>query len=440
MRLGMLILTLALPGAFRDNAADPIDRFVQAFLSKHRIPSAAIAVVQGDRVLKLAGYGQASLELAAPAHAHTVYEIGSITKQFTAEVIMLLVGEGKLELGAPIARYLPDLPEQWQQLTVRQLLTHTSGLPDWEGPGLLDLRREYTPAEFIQLIASRPLDFVPGDRWSYTNSAFPLLGMIIESVTGDAYERVVAERIFRRAGMGETRFRHPGEVVPNRAAGYLDSSGTLRNGMPLRPALLAPNGGILSTVGDLAKWALALLRGNLVNAAAFEAMTTPVTLNNGHRFNAGMAWFVDTFRRHRVLFHNGSTAAGYSSVIYLYPEDRLFIAVLLNLDRGPAVNQLATGIAGRVVPGFSIQSLPERAERADSMRGRLFAQLKDAPHKVDRFALLDREDQGPKGVERFGVLVRWVYRYKLVSGARIIYYTFELGPDGKLARVASEEE
>lgn len=331
---------------------DPIDRYVGAFLAEHRIPSAAIAIVRNNRVLKLAGYGQASLELNASAGPHTVYEIGSITKQFTAEVVLLLVAEGKLDLAAPITRYLASLPAQWNTITVRQLLTHTSGLPDWEGPGLLDFRREYSPAEFIQLIASRPPDFPPGDQWSYTNSAFPLLGMMIEAVSGKPYEQVVSERILQPAGMRETRFQHNGEVVPNRAAGYVDSAGVFLNGAPFRPRLLAPNGGILSSAADMAKWDLALTRGRLVNASTFEEMATPVVLNDGHRFNAGMAWFVDTLRSHRMLIHNGSTAAGYSSVIYLYPEDRLFVAVLLNIDRGAAVNEMATAIAGLVIPGL----------------------------------------------------------------------------------------
>jgi CubicO group peptidase (beta-lactamase class C family) len=345
----MLGLLLALAGT----APDPIDRFVRSFLEAQRIPSAAIAVVQRGRVSKLAGYGQASLELPAPAGPHTVYEIGSITKQFTAEVVMLLAAEGRLELDAPLARYLPELPDSWRDIRIRHLLTHTSGLPDWEEPGWLDFSREYTPAEFIRLVGAHPLDFAPGDQWAYSNSAYPLLGMLIERVTGQPFAQVVTERIFRPAGMRETRFRRAGEVVANRAAGYVDSAGTLRNGMPLRPALLAPNGGILSTAADLARWSLALLRGRLVPRPVFEAMATPVRLNDGTTFNAGIGWFVDHVRGHRVLIHNGVTAAGYSSVIYLYPEDGLFVAVLLNIDRGAAVNRLATGIAGLALPAVA---------------------------------------------------------------------------------------
>ncbi len=469
MRLPHLLAALALLGPSQRTAGpDPIDRYVRAFIERHRIPSAAIAVVRNDRVVKLAGYGRASLELDSPAGPHTLYEIGSITKQFTAEALLMLVAEGKIDLEAPISTYLPDLPAAWQAIRVRHLLTHTSGLPDWEGPGLLDFHREYTPAEFIQLIASHPLDFAPGDQWSYTNSAFPLLGLIIEKASGVSYEGFVRERIISPAVMTETRFKHAGEVVPNRAAGYVDSGGVFRNGEPLRPSVLAPNGGILSTATDLAKWGIALGKGGIVPPARFTTMTTPVVLNDGRRFSAGMAWFMDTFRGHRLVLHNGSTVAGFSSVVYRFPDDRLFVVVLLNIDRGALVNQLATGIAGLVIPGLSLRALPERPEPDPALARRFLAllaavaeqrdddllasSLRNPPGPprttpsfgfngaVDRFAFLEREDHGPQGMERFGLVVRWTYRYKLVSGERVIYYTFELTSDGKVARFRPEED
>jgi CubicO group peptidase (beta-lactamase class C family) len=348
---------LLLAGGRGDPPDDSIDRFVREFIARHRIPSAAIAVVHNGRVVKSAGYGQASLELPAVATDSTVYEIGSITKQFTAEVVMLLASEGKIDLAAPIATYLDGLPDAWARITVRHLLTHTSGLPDWEGAGTLSFRREYTGAEFIQLIASRPLDFAPGDKWAYTNSAFPLLGMIMEKVTGESYEQLVTKRILAPAGMTRTRFRRAREVVPNRAAGYVDSSGVFLAGEPLRPRILLPNGGILSTAGDMAKWDMALARGAIIPGAIFDRMATPITLNDGKTVAfAGTGWFVNAVNGHRALIHNGATAAGYSSVIYHYPEDHLFVVVLLNIDRGDKVNELATAIAGLVVP--AVKSAP----------------------------------------------------------------------------------
>ncbi len=468
MNLTLLMTTVALRGLPEQaGGPDPVDRYVRAFIERHRIPSVAVAIVRNDKVTKAAGYGWASLEPPAPAGPHTVYEIGSITKQFTAEAVLMLADEGKLSLDAPVSRYLANLPSAWEAITLRQLLTHTSGLPDWEGRAMLDFHREYTPAEFIQLIAGRPLDFAPGEQWSYTNSAYPLLGLVIEAVVGTPYERFVTERILGPAGMGESRFRNPRDVVPNRAAGYVDSAGGFRNGEPLRPRLLAPNGGILSTAADMGKWGVALGRGTIVPRARFEEMTTPVRLNDGRRFSAGIAWFVDGFRGHRFVLHNGSTAAGFSSVVYWYPEDRLFIVVLMNIDRGALVNQLATGIAGLAIPGLTIQTLPEHRDPDPEMTRRFLTLLADVANKrdndflaaelrnppgpprtsssegfggvVDRFGFLDREDLGPGGVQRFGLLVRWIFRYKLVSGAQVRYYTFELTADGKVARLRAED-
>ncbi|HEU5217246.1 MAG TPA: serine hydrolase domain-containing protein [Gemmatimonadales bacterium] len=455
-----LLAALSFAGGARQAVPpDRIDRLVRSFIERHHIPSAAIAVVRDERVIKVAGYGRSRLELNAPAGPHTVYEIGSITKQFTAEAVLLLVAEGKVDLQAPISRYLPTVPDAWRAITVRHLLTHTSGLPDWEGPGLLDFHREYTAAEYIQLIGSHPLDFEPGAQWSYTNSAFPLLGLMIEAVTGRPYERFVTSRILEPAGMTESRFRHPAEVVPNRAAGYIDSAGRFRNGEPLRPRLLAPNGGILSTAGDMARWDIALSRGAILPQTTLDQMAAPVRLNDGRTFSVGMGWFLDSFRGHRFLLHNGSTAAGFSSVIYRYPGDRLFVVVLMNIDRGGLVNQLATAIADLVLPGLSIRTLRERPEPDPAMARRLKGLLADVAEKrgndlladgrgyapfgfsgpIDRFAFLDREDLGISGVERFGAVVRWIYRYKLVSGARVLYYTFELTPEGKVVRFRPEE-
>ena len=225
---------------------DSVDAFVRDFIQRHKIPGAAIAVVHRGRVVKAAGYGLANLELNVPATAHSVFEIGSMTKQVTAEVVMMLVEEGKLSLDDSLTKYLTGLPDEWRGIRLRHLLTHTSGLHDWEGDTAFSYRREYTTEQFVAFVARHPLDFPPGTRFSYTNSAFPLLGKVIEKVTGVGYERYATERVFKPAGMVETRFRHQAEVVANHASGYVDNKGTFENGEPLRPVIVAPNGGVLS--------------------------------------------------------------------------------------------------------------------------------------------------------------------------------------------------
>jgi CubicO group peptidase (beta-lactamase class C family) len=458
----ILFLVAAFAVGVRPTAADPVDDFVRSFLERHRIPSAAISVVHQGRVVKQGGYGIANLELGVPATEESVYEIGSVTKQFTAEAVLMLVEEGRLGLEDRIETHLKNLPRAWSAITIRHLLTHTSGLKDWESGIDFSYRREYTPAEFVNLIAEFPLDFVPGDRFAYTNSAHPLLGMILEEVTGGSYESLVSERVFRRAGMTDTRFKHPFEVVPDRASGYVDHDGVFENGEPLRPAVIAANGGILSTAPDMARWLIALSKGELVKPETLELMSTPLRTNDGRPFNAGMGWFLDTFRGHRLLLHNGSTVAGYSSVVYRYPDEDLGVVVLMNVDRWNAVNVLATRVASFYVPGLSLGSLPERPDPDPELSSKLLAMLDDvaagrgsemlAPNlrsprresgfagKAGRFAFLEREDLDPGGEERFGARIRWIYRYKLLAPPREIGYTFEVTPDGKVARFFPEEQ
>jgi CubicO group peptidase (beta-lactamase class C family) len=462
-----VIATLLAVGQVGAQQVDSVDAFVRDFIRRHNVPGAAVSVVHHGRVVKAAGYGVANLELNVPATEHSVFEIGSMSKQVSAEAVMMLVEEGKLRLDDPLSNYLTGLPQEWSGIRLRHLLTHTSGLHDWEGDTAFSYRREYTTAEFIAFVARHPLDFQPGSRFAYTNSAFPLLGKVVEKVSGVTYERFVTERIFKPAGMVETRLRHPAEVVPNHTSGYVDHDGVFENGEPLRPAILAPNGGVLSTAADMARWNIALTTGALVKPATMDLMTTPIRFNDGSSFSGGIAWFLDEFRGHHMMLHNGSTVAGYSSVIYRYLDDDLSVVVLFNVDRWNAVNVLATNVASFYVPGLAMRSLPERADPDPALSRRLLAMLADVADNRDsemlaanlrnpggpvrttaargfkassaRMALLEVEDHGSKGIEHFGSKVRWVYRYRVEGDGRTVYYTIELTPEGKVTRFVPED-
>ncbi len=446
-----------------------VDQFVRDYIKRHAVPSAAIAVVQNGRIVKAAGYGMASLELEVPATGRSLYEIGSITKQFTAEAIMMLVEEGKLGLDDPIAKYLPAIPAAWSAITVRHMISYTSGLHDWEAAGRFSYRREYTPQEFIDLVATDPLDFTPGERYAYTNSWAPLAGLIIERASGTPFEQFVTERIFKPARMTDTRFRHPEEIAPRRASGYVDQKGVLQNGEPLRPRIIAPNGGIMSSATDMAKWQVALGSGAIVKRPTLDQMLSPIRLNDGKVFpEIGLAWFIQSFHGHRYVLHNGSTVAGYSSVIYRYPDDDLAVVVLMNIDRWNVVNVLATRVANFYVPGLDVSSIKESPDPAPALSRRFvdllaaIAEGRDSDLLVDRlrnpgkasrlpamlgysgdvarFAFLEREDLGSTGQEKWGTIVRWLYRYKLVSKTGSIFFTFQVTPDGKVCAVTPEKE
>jgi D-alanyl-D-alanine carboxypeptidase len=348
-----LAALLLLTGTAGAQQGDSVDALVRDFIRQKNIPSAAISVVHHGQVMKSAGYGIVNLELGVPATEHSVFEIGSMTKQITAEALMMLVEEGKLSIEDPLSKYLPGLPEAWSGIRLRHLMTHTSGLHDWEGDSAFSFRREYSTAEFVEFVSRHPLDFPPGSRFGYSNSAYPLLGKVLEKVAGVPYQQFVTDRIFKPAGMLETRFRDNASLVPNRASGYIDQQGTFINGERLRPAILAPNGGVLSTAADMARWNIALGKGVLVKPATMALMMTPTRFNDGSTFGGGgIAWFLSDLQGHRLVVHNGSTAAGFSSVVYRYPEDDLSVVVLFNIDRFDAVNKLAVDIAGFYVPAL----------------------------------------------------------------------------------------
>lgn len=446
---------------------DDVDLYVTAFIKKRNIPGLSLAVVRDGKLVKAAGYGLANLELMVPAKPETVYEIGSISKHFTAEAVMLLVEEGKLGLDETLGKYLTEVPSAWRGITLRQVLTHTSGLKDWEAAKVLSYRREYTVDEFIQLLAPFPLDFAPGEQWSYTNTGYPLLGLVIERVSGKSFEEFTAERIFTPLGMTATRFNHPSHIIPNHASGYVEEKGVLRKGEPLRPQVIAPNGGMLTTVLDMAQWEKFFYTERLLKQASLAQMQTPVRLNSGATFNSGMGLFLDTFRGHRLMLHNGSTVAGFSAVFYTYPDDKLTVIVLCNIDQGNAVNTIATRVASFYGPKLTISALPEQPDPAPetskrllqmlstlaqgqesdlltkewarfvppATRAKMAVQLRD----LKRWAFLETETLKQK-LDRLGTTVTQIGRYKLLSGQRTIFYTFELAADGRVARFSFEEE
>ena len=447
--------------------ADEVDAYVTHFIQAKQIPGLSLSVVRDGKLVKAAGYGLANLELNSAATPETVYEIGSITKQFTAEAVLLLVEEGRLGLDDRLGKHLSGLPPAWQGLTLRQMLSHTSGLKDWESANLLSFRREYTPAEYIELMSAYPLDFPPGEGWSYSNTTYPLLGLVVTQASGKPFDEFVAGRIFKPLGMGATRFSRPQDVVMQRAGGYVEETGRWRKGELLRPRVLEPNGGILSTVLDLAKWEQVLSRETLLKRSSLEAMQTPVRLPGGQSIPAGFGVFLDNFRGHRLLVHNGSTPGGFSSVFYHYPDDKLTVILLCNIDRGAAINHLATRVASFYVPGLDITALPERPDPDPATSAQLLAMLRELAERrvpdlllpgygrrigeatrtrvaeqfagLTRFVFLDREDQ-PKSAVGPAMAGARILRYRMVSAKRPGYYTFHLTADGKIAEMSFEDD
>lgn len=269
--------------------ADAIDRYMLEQLGRLHIPGASIAVVRDGRIVKASGYGFADLQLNARATPRTVYEIGSNTKQFTAAAIMLLVQDGRMTLDDAVTKYFPGAPAAWARITVRHLLTHTSGIQNHVGvPGFLDsfrtnLAYDTTPGrdDLLERFFQLPLEFEPGASWAYDNTGYYLLGIIIEKVSGQGYFDFLDARIFKPLGMTATRSTDPRPLVPNRAAGYEWVTGAFENRPVLLPAIGFSAGSLVSTVEDLARWDAALYTDVLLTKASRDAIWTPARLADG---------------------------------------------------------------------------------------------------------------------------------------------------------------
>lgn len=378
-----LCLSLAVPAA-----ADPVDDYVRAVLPGTHLPGLALAVVKNGQIVKLAGYGRASLEHEVPVTPDTVFEIGSISKQFAADTLLMLRDEGRLSLDDPIAKYIDDAPAAWAPITLRHVLTHTAGLADFDTGDIgFSYRREYSGAEFVALLGRQPLTFAPGTRWNYTN-AFPLVGLVIERVTGQPYTTVAASRLFAPIGLTSARFKTNDAVVAHRADGYYWNDGAYRHGEPLRPQVIAANGGVMMNVADFARWDIALTGGRLLRPSTLAEMATPVRLADGTTVGHGLGWFLDTFNGHRFGAHWGTTVTGHSSVIRRY-DAGVTVIVLGNLDdAGLAVDAISKHIADLYLPGTALEGLrpiddPRPADTATLRAAlRAVADGRDAPGVV----------------------------------------------------------
>jgi CubicO group peptidase (beta-lactamase class C family) len=320
--------------------ADPIDEFIAREMQRQRIPGLSLAVVQGGRIIKAAGYGLADRAQHIPATPETVYKIGSVGKQFVATAVMLLVQEHRLHLDDSITSYLTDAPETWRRITIRHLLTHTSGLPR-EAPGF-DWEKAQPDVDVVRSAYALPLEFAPGEKWAYSNAGYFALAAAITRVTGRPWEAFVTERMLKPSGMTMTRPTNTTETLPHRAVGYKD-----HDKLAVAPdfKVLRPSGGFFSTVLDLAKWDASLETNAFLTEASRRQLWTPVTLNGGGSYPYGLGWQLDPLDGHRQVHHSGGIP-GFASQFARFPDDHLSVIVLANLDDDD-VASIAAGVAAR---------------------------------------------------------------------------------------------
>ena len=318
--------------ADRANPTELTDSFVASIMAKQRIPGLTLGVVRDGRLLYSKGYGLADVELAFPATSDSVYQIASITKDFTATAIMMLVEDGKVRLDDPISTHLKQLPDSWKKITIRQLLTHTSGIRNYlsiPNFGTLALRPT-TPDEVLQLVANDPLRFQAGDKWEYSNTGYCLLGLVVEHASSQSYGEFLRKRIFLPLGMAATRINDLARVIPRRASGYQLEGGELRNAPHWDPSWAGAAGGLISTVPDLAKWVAARDGARVVKRESLKLMRSPTKLNDGRLISYGFGCLVSSINGHRMIRYTGGIP-GFVTTVVDYPDDALAVIVLTNL-------------------------------------------------------------------------------------------------------------
>ena len=401
-RKGMLVslLTVAVTVVSAADVETRIDAFVSAEMQREHVPGVAVGVFSKGEVLVARGYGFANVEYRVPVTAETVFQTASVGKQFTAVAVMLQVEAGRLGLDESIRAYFPDAPTSWQAITVRHLLTHTSGIPDYfDGLGPdqtqeFDLRRDYTEDELRQAFYRLPLEFEPGARWHYSNSGYALLGFLVRRVSGHFYGDVLAERVFRPLGMTTARVISESDIVPNRAAGYRLVDGELKNQEWYAPMVnTTADGSLYLSLLDYLAWDRGLRAGAILKPDSWAQVCAPVRLNSGRQYPYGFGWFIDQSKGQPWYRHSGSSQ-GFRTYISRALADDLTIVVLTNLiEAEPA--RFVDGIASIIDPGLAVirPMLPVADNDpaiADRVRGLLVSLAGDG----DPRQMLGDADQG----------------------------------------------
>jgi CubicO group peptidase (beta-lactamase class C family) len=324
------------------------DGVVRDEMRKQHIPGVALTILRDGKIIHQVGFGVADLEQDLPVRADTAFNIGSLSKQFLAEGILLLVQVGKVALDAPVSRYLPDAPASWSAITIRHLLSHTAGLIR-EAPGF-DGGKIQSDIDIIRSAYGVPLNAPTGTRFEYSNLGYFILAEVISRTSGKPWPAFFAERVFGPLGMNATRPTSLTDLIPHRARGYSWEEGRLLNAQSY--LALRPSGAFTSTAADLAKWEKVLARGGLTGGAPRTEMWAPAKLSSGETAPYGFGWRLETVDGHAEINHGGSLP-GFRSYYLRYPEAKLAVIVLTN-SNDAVPGEIARGVARIMLakPGF----------------------------------------------------------------------------------------
>ena len=320
-----------------------VDEYMNAAMAVNGFSGSILVAQNGEPVVNK-GYGMANIELAVPNTSQTVFRLGSVTKQFTAMAIMILQERGKLRVSDPVCQYLTDCPAAWQPLTIRHLLTHTSGIPNYTN--FPDFARmavlPTSSADMIGMLRDKPLEFAPGEKFAYSNSGYYVLGMIIERVSGKTYADFLQANIFTPLAMNHTGYDNSSTILRNRAAGYARQAGETVNAAYMDMTIPFAAGALYSTTEDLLRWDQALYKDTLVAQKSLDEMFTPD--KGGYAYG----WSIGKRFDRQVIAHGGGIY-GFATEIARFPADRVTVIVLSNVEgaaAGPIANDLAAVVFG----------------------------------------------------------------------------------------------
>jgi len=448
-----------------------VDDYLAQEMKAQHIPGLALGVYRNGEIVKAQGYGLANVELNVPVKPETIFQSGSVGKQFAATAVMMLVEEGKVGLDDAITKYFPGAPDAWNNIKVRNLLSHTSGLAEYEsdertGPsGPFYLRLDFTEDELLKKAEALPFDFQPGEKWSYRNTNYLLLGFLIRKVTGEFYGDYLQERIFKPLGMNATRIISEADIIPNRAAGYQLVKGELKNQDWVSPTFNSTaDGALYFTVLDLAKWDAALYTEKLVKKSSLDQMWTVAKLNDGkpNKSNYGFAWTIDQMNGHRVIEHGGAWQ-GFTTYIARYVDDKLTVVVLTNLDSANSnPGRIAHHVAGLYVPALmppELKPIEDKEPQVTAFFREVLQKIAEGKADPEWFTPDRRKELFPDRIKALGEFVKSLgalksldlverkeedglpaYTYRAAFSDRTMLLRLTLSPDGKIAgmRLVSE--
>ncbi len=326
-----------------DTLAHEIDALMLKYYKEDE-PGAALIVCKNNDVIFSNAYGLADMQLNVTLEPDMVFKIGSTTKQFTAVAVMLLVEQEKLSLDDPIIKYLPGCPEAWGAITIRHLLTHTSGIDDYIDYD--NIRDDQTVDELIDGFKNRELVFQPGDKWKYSNPGYVLLGKIIEVVSEQSYEQFLYHNLFEPGNMKSTTLGNNSRIIPDLVSGYRKNKDRYYNARYMSMTHPYAAGGLVSSVEDMAKWHIALINGQIISRANLRQCFVPYQLNDGKLTEYGYGWFVNKFKGRYNVSHGGGVFGFVNHTMYL-PQEDVYVALLSNRIIPEAVPG-TQGIAERI--------------------------------------------------------------------------------------------